>query len=144
MAASGRELCWFAPTAYTPSGSLPSGAPRPDDASKAQFVMAGLLARGSLPDRRLPGNSQWHRRGLVAYSCGGSAGVENTRTGFPFHLPRGRTITGNASRRGRRGQPELTCWRQSVERGDIKMSDRDLGIMALAVTTGRQRIGAPV
>src|SRR5882757_8619778 len=57
MAASGRELCWVAPTANAPSGSLPSGAPRPDDASKAQFVMAGLLARGSLPDRRLPGES---------------------------------------------------------------------------------------
>lgn len=36
------------------SGSLPSGAPRPDDASKAQFVMAGLLARGSLPSAAFP------------------------------------------------------------------------------------------
>src|SRR6185369_1789414 len=43
--------------------------------------------------------------GLVAYSCGGSAGVERTRTGFPFHLPRGRTIGGDAIRRGGWGQP---------------------------------------
>src|SRR6201999_4616811 len=69
----------------------------PDDPSKAQFTMAGLLARESLPFGRLPGTSQWHWRRLVAYSCGGSAGVEssqieNARTGFPFHLPRGRTI----------------------------------------------------
>ena len=28
---------------------------------------------------RLPGTSQWHWRGLVAYSCGGSAGVEILR-----------------------------------------------------------------
>ena len=61
---------------------------------------------------RLPGNSQWHRRGLVAYSCGGSAGVEsprfeNVRTGFPFHLPRGRTIADDASWRLRRGQPGM-------------------------------------
>src|SRR6476660_2793027 len=48
---------------FSPSGSLPSGAPRPDDASKAQFVMAGLLARGSLPSAAFPGNSQWHRLG---------------------------------------------------------------------------------
>src|SRR5258708_15857574 len=54
QAASGRELCWVAPTAYAPSGSLPSGAPHPDDASKAHFVMAGILARRSLPDPPLP------------------------------------------------------------------------------------------
>ena len=72
--------------------------------------MAGLLARGSLPSAAFPGNSQWHRRGLVAYSCGGSAGVEssrfeNARTGFPFHLPRGRTIADDASGQPSRGQP---------------------------------------
>src|SRR5690349_17550606 len=51
----------------------PSGAPRPD-ASKAQILMAGLLARGSLP--LAPSRfDQWLRRGLVAYSCGGSSGI---------------------------------------------------------------------
>src|SRR6478672_11239760 len=82
----------------SPSGSLPSGAPRPDDASKAQFVMAGLLARGSLPSAAFPGIPSGTGLGLVAYSCGGSAGVERTRTGFPFHPPQGRTITDNAIR----------------------------------------------
>src|SRR6185437_10084093 len=81
----------------------------PPDVSKAQIPMAGLLARGSLPDRRLPGITQWPRRRLVAYSCGGSAGVEgsieSSRTGFPFHLPRGRTIGPDASGRALRGQP---------------------------------------
>lgn len=68
-------------------GSLPSGAPRPDDASKAQFVMAGLLACESKPVAAFPRilkNSQWHRRGLVAYSCGGSAGLEPASL-FTFH-----------------------------------------------------------
>src|SRR6201999_2921089 len=55
QAAGGRELCWVALSGLTPSSSLPSGAPRPDDASKAQFVMAGLLARGSLPSAAFPG-----------------------------------------------------------------------------------------
>jgi hypothetical protein len=67
--------------------SLPSGAPRPDDASKAQFVMAGLLARESKPAAAFPRilkNSQWHRRGLVAYSCGGSAGLKPASL-FTFH-----------------------------------------------------------
>src|SRR4051812_39617619 len=86
-------------------GSLPSGAPRPDDASKAQFVMAGLLARGSLPSAAFPGIPSGIGLGLVAYSCGGSAGIERTRTGFPFHLPRGRTIADVANRRGGWGQP---------------------------------------
>ena len=90
---------------YSPSGSLPSGAPRPDDASKAQFVMAGLLARGSLPSAAFPGIPSGTGLGLVAYSCGGSAGVERTRTGFPFHLPRGRTITNDANGRDGWGQP---------------------------------------
>jgi hypothetical protein len=93
----------------SPSGSLPSGAPRPDDASKAQFVMAGLLARGSLPSAAFPGIPSGTGLGLVAYSCGGSAGVERTRTGFPFHLPRGRTIADDANRRGSRGQPVLAA-----------------------------------
>src|SRR5258708_27692938 len=42
----GRELCWIAPMANA-IRSVPSGAPRPDDASQAQFVMARLLARVS-------------------------------------------------------------------------------------------------
>ena len=55
------------------------------------------------PSREIPSGTGL---GLVAYSCGGSAGIERTRTGFPFHLPRGRTIAGDASRRDRRGQPD--------------------------------------
>ena len=50
-----RELCWVAPMAFT-TNSLTSGAPRPDDASKAQLVMAGLLARESLPSAAFPGH----------------------------------------------------------------------------------------
>jgi hypothetical protein len=69
--------------------------------------MAGLLARGSLPSAAFPGIPSGTGLGLVAYSCGGSAGVERTRTGFPFHLPRGRTIADDASRRGSRGQQVL-------------------------------------
>jgi hypothetical protein len=62
-----------------------------------------------LPSAAFPGIPSGTGLGLVAYSCGGSAGIERTRTGFPFHLPRGRTITGDAIRRGSWGQPVLAA-----------------------------------
>src|SRR5438128_2647135 len=78
---------WRISRAGTWSGvQVPPGAPRPD-ASKALRLMAGLLARGSQPlaPSRL---SQWLKRGLAAYSCGGSSGFGIAPgTGFPFHLP---------------------------------------------------------
>ena len=55
---------------------------------------------------RLPGKfpvaPAWGSSLTVA---GAAPALRRTRTGFPFHLPRGRTIADDAIRRGSRGQP---------------------------------------
>src|ERR1700687_4126775 len=115
----GRELCWVAPMTIAIS-SLPSGAPRPDDASKAQFVMAGLLARGALPLAAFPGHPSGIGEGSSLTVAGAAPAWRTLAPAslFTFHAEGpSRTTLAGASAGVNRAQAVLTSWRPLRQAG---------------------------